>query len=308
VHLEQAAHRGKVPRLWQALRDHLDSLHGGLPQRLLQRGRSEGRENPYPQILIARGVGLGYDSTVARKTGQRGGRPKKCPHTSGDANFNFNATCTGEYTGAPKFLVGEQTWKAELNDSLLNAYLQNDTSGFITTNISLQGDIALDFVTPDGSTNFTQEQTITFLGATVDDCGDALATTVIYNANTTTTDGFECTNNTQVGANAFQCIFTTTTATSSGYYNASMYANSSSHYDNDTANLGTGGLFYIDPLRRLASQNVVPTNSLFATKNWNFSIRATSGDTALRTTKQQPECRHHRAERLDRPAQYQRVR
>ncbi len=170
-------------------------------------------------------------------------------NSSGYANFNFNATCEGEYSGAPKFLVGQQQWKAELNDSLLDYYFQNDTSDFLDTNISVQGDILLEFVTPTGIVNFTQEDTITFLGATTDDCTDALESTVVYNANTTG-GGMVCWNTTLVGANAFNCYYDTTTSTTAGWYNMTMYANFSNHYDNQTSKTGTPGLFYLSPLRR----------------------------------------------------------
>ncbi|MDP3027183.1 MAG: hypothetical protein Q8N63_05720, partial [Nanoarchaeota archaeon] len=173
--------------------------------------------------------------------------------------------------------VGTQQWKAELNDSLLNAYFQNDTSGFLTTNTLVKGDILLDFVTPDGSANYTQEGIIAFLGATTDDCGDALQSTVIYNANTTA-NGFACTDTTLVGANAFTCNYPTTTSTTPGYYNTTMYANYSNHYNNFTQKTNTPGLFYLNPLRRLAGLDVTPDSGLYTVANWQFNVTATSGD------------------------------
>ncbi|MBN4049188.1 hypothetical protein JYT91_01080, partial [archaeon AH-315-M20] len=59
----------------------------------------------------------------------------------GFANFFFNATCSGEYSGAPKFLVGEQQWKILVNDSELDCYLQNDSSDTISSNLFVFGDI-----------------------------------------------------------------------------------------------------------------------------------------------------------------------
>jgi hypothetical protein len=64
-------------------------------------------------------------------------------NATGYANFNFNATCTSEATNT-KFLVGEQQWKAELNDSLTDIYLQNTSY----KNLFVYGDIGLDFSTP----------------------------------------------------------------------------------------------------------------------------------------------------------------
>src|SRR3989339_871395 len=62
-------------------------------------------------------------------------------------------------------------------------------------------------IRPDGTRNYTQEEIISFLGATTDDCGDALTSTVIYNANLSAISGFVCNDTTQVGANAFTCDY-----------------------------------------------------------------------------------------------------
>jgi hypothetical protein len=198
-------------------------------------------------------------------------------NSTGYANFNFNATCSEDYPGSPKFLVGEQKWKAQLNDSLLDYYFQNDTSGFLASVISVRGDIVLESTNPSGSVNYTQEGLISFLGATTDDCGDALLATVVYAANTTGY-GINCSNTTKVGANAFTCDYPTTTATTTGYYNTTMFANASFHYDNYLDKTGDIGLFYLNPLRRLAFQSVTPTSEYYYYPNWQFNVTATSGD------------------------------
>ena len=70
---------------------------------------------------------------------------------------------------------------------------------------------------PDGTRNYTQEDdNVVFLGATTDDCGDALVTTVLYYANSSE-NNFACTNSTQIGANAFQCTNTTSLSTTRGF-------------------------------------------------------------------------------------------
>jgi len=48
-------------------------------------------------------------------------------NSTGYANFYFNPSCLNDYTDSPKFKVGAQLWKAEINDSQLNCYNQNDT-------------------------------------------------------------------------------------------------------------------------------------------------------------------------------------
>ncbi|MGC9310028.1 MAG: hypothetical protein ACP5D2_05025, partial [Candidatus Nanoarchaeia archaeon] len=197
---------------------------------------------------------------------------------TGYANFNFNATCEGEYIGAPKFLVDEQQWKVELNDSLLDYYYQNDSSDFMDTNLFVNGDIIIGFTNPTGADNYTQEQTISFLGYTEDDCGDALEATVVYNANISESNGLVCDDTKQVGANAFTCDYDTTTSTEKGWYNLTMFANYSYHYDNYTEKLDNPGLFYILPLRRLSSNTIIPEAEYYYYDNWNFSVYSTSGD------------------------------
>ncbi|MCK4627150.1 MAG: hypothetical protein KAV00_17695, partial [Phycisphaerae bacterium] len=201
-------------------------------------------------------------------------------NTTGQSALNFDPTCTDDYTGSPKFLVGEQQWKVSLNDSELTCYFQNDSSVYQLRNLFVRGDISLDFTSPTGSTNYTQEDTISFLGATTDDCGDALEATVIYNANTTGS-GIICDDTTQVGANAFTCDYTTTTATINGWYNNTMFANYSYHYNNNTPKENNPGLFYLNPLRRLSANNIDPSSALYTQENWNFTVNATSGDNTL---------------------------
>ncbi|MFH1917604.1 MAG: hypothetical protein ABIJ14_00645, partial [Nanoarchaeota archaeon] len=94
----------------------------------------------------------------------------------GYANFSFNATCDQEYVGAPKFLVGAQKWKAETL-STTQCYKAVSTEEF---NTSVQGDIILDYVTPNENEEIYQEGSVVFLGATTDDCTDALTATVVY--------------------------------------------------------------------------------------------------------------------------------
>ncbi|NIM46747.1 MAG: hypothetical protein GTN40_01145, partial [Candidatus Aenigmarchaeota archaeon] len=59
--------------------------------------------------------------------------------SSGYANLSFNATCANDYSGAPKFLVGDQQWKAEVNDTELSCYYNNDTSNFLYRNLTVMG-------------------------------------------------------------------------------------------------------------------------------------------------------------------------
>ncbi len=200
-------------------------------------------------------------------------------NSTGHTNYYFNPVCT-----PTKYQVGNQDWKGDVLSSATCYKPVTLTSGL---NLSVRGDIILDFNTPDGSINFTQEDLITFLGSTVDDCGtdsDALVTTTRYNANISASDGFACTNTTKIGANAFQCVYTTDITTSEGYYNTTMFANASFHYDNFTQKTGFPGLFYIFPVKKLenprgnSSLGLGSSTNGWGNPNWNFTITASSGD------------------------------
>ncbi|MBU2483401.1 MAG: hypothetical protein KJ760_20135, partial [Proteobacteria bacterium] len=203
---------------------------------------------------------------------------------AGYANFSFDASCVNDFAGAPKFLVGEQQWKVTVNESELSSFQQNDSSNILTTVTNVRGDIILDFSTPDGGQDFVQEQTITFLGATTDDCGDALVTSVVYTANSSE-NGFECpVTQPPIGANAFTCVYATTLATTRGDYNATILANATFHYDNQTSNTGDPGLFAITAKKKLenptgnSSLGLGPSTAGWGKPNWNFSVVASSGD------------------------------
>ncbi|MEM2262489.1 MAG: Ig-like domain-containing protein, partial [Ignisphaera sp.] len=104
-------------------------------------------------------------------------------NSSAYANYYFQARCS------PKYQVGYQKWKAVLSNDA--CYQDNSTESYFNLSVLVTGDIILDFIRPDGLTNYTQEQEVPFLGATTDDCGDALTTTVRYFANKSS-QSFEC--------------------------------------------------------------------------------------------------------------------
>ncbi|GIU68388.1 MAG: hypothetical protein KatS3mg001_238 [Candidatus Pacearchaeota archaeon] len=188
-------------------------------------------------------------------------------NSSGYANYSFDPTCS-----PTKYQVGNREWKASTSG---DSCYKDVTSSIL--NLSIAGDIILTFNEPDGSSNFTQEDEITFLGATTDDCGDALVTTVKYYANSSE-DSFACTSTTQIGANAFQCVYTTSLSDTRGYYNTTMLANRTLHYDNQTSNVGNPGLFYLFPRKKLTNPTANPTAEGWGKPNWNFSVLASSGD------------------------------
>ena len=66
--------------------------------------------------------------------------------SSGNAYYYFNATCV------PKYIVGDQTWKAVITgqSNYFDATLNSQ-------NISVRGDIQLNMTKPDSTQNFTQE-------------------------------------------------------------------------------------------------------------------------------------------------------
>jgi len=189
-------------------------------------------------------------------------------NSTGYSTYAFNPACS------PKNEIGDQDWKIQI----LSESLYNDLT-LDGLNLSVRGDIQLVFTKPDGTKNFTQEDIIDFLGATTDDCGTALLTTVLYIANTTgSTSFFTCDNTTQVGANAFTCDLTTNITTTQGYYNTTMRANATNHYNNETTKTATPGLFFLNPIKKLQSPTSTPTIGGWGITNWNLSVVASSGD------------------------------
>ena len=133
---------------------------------------------------------------------------------------------------------------------------------------------------PDGSLNFTQEDTVPFLGYTVDDCGDALSTNVTYYARSSANE-YNCNSTAAIvpiGANAYSCDWVTILNTVRGYYNASMNSSTAYHYANSTLRSSAPGLFYLFPLKKLESASVTPTTAGWGYPNWNFSVISSSGD------------------------------
>jgi len=116
-----------------------------------------------------------------------------------------------------------------------------------------------------------------------DDCGDALVTTVVYAANSTE-DSIACTSTSQIGANAFQCVYATSLTDTRGWYNSTMIANRTLHYTNSTINFGDPGLFYLFPKKKLetptgnSSRGDGPATQGWGSPDWNFSVVASSGD------------------------------
>jgi hypothetical protein len=146
--------------------------------------------------------------------------------------------------------------------------------------VTVWGDILLNLTTPDGTTNFTQEETIIFTAFTEDDCSDALATNVSFAINSTDLLTM-CPSPSQLGANAYICNLVTSITTIKDYYNATLNATAHYHFFNGTANTRMPGLFFIDAVYKLQNTSVIPSGTEgWGWPNWNFSVLASSGDTS----------------------------
>ncbi|MBN2331146.1 MAG: hypothetical protein JXC85_05005, partial [Candidatus Aenigmarchaeota archaeon] len=192
---------------------------------------------------------------------------------SGIAMYDFLAGCS------PKYGVGYREWKAVIEDDA--CYKDNSTADSYYLIVNITGDIQLEFSKPDGDTNYTQEQKVPFLGATWDDCSDPLTVStsdVIFYANHSA-GAYPCAQVNKTGANAYTCDWATNITVQKGYYNTTMFAQSSGYYPNITYKLVSPGLFYLFPVYKVQSPNIVPTYQGWGYRNWNFSVIASSGDT-----------------------------
>src|SRR3989339_525145 len=100
--------------------------------------------------------------------------------------------------------------------------------------------------------------------------------TVNYNANLSAISGFVCNDTTQVGANAFTCDYSTTISSDEGWYNVTMFANASLHYNNFTIQKNNPGLFYLFPRYKLENPIGVPSSAGWGYPNRNLSVIASS--------------------------------
>ncbi|MCK9371409.1 hypothetical protein M0R04_15955, partial [Candidatus Dojkabacteria bacterium] len=198
-------------------------------------------------------------------------------NSTGDVEYSFNPGCS------PRYEVGAQNWQAIVSSDLC---YQDNSTGY--SNLTTWGEITLTLSRPTGTTNFTQEEAINFLGSSVDDCGSALTLNVssgeiaFYAFNGTI--NFNCNSTapvSSIGANAYSCDWVTALNTSSNWYNTSMNASKSYYYNSSTTKEEEPGLFYLLVKRRLDSPLAVPTSGGWGYPNWNFSFVASSGDPTI---------------------------
>ncbi len=189
-------------------------------------------------------------------------------NSTGYSAYNFNASCS-----PTKYTVGDRDWKGEVTGA--ECYKTTASEEF---NLSTRGDITLLFDEPT-TANKTQEDTISFLGSTWDDCGDSLGSAnVTYYANASSSS-FACSDTSLIGANAFRCNYVTDLTTPEGWYNLTLNSNATYHYDNHTNNTGSpGGYFYLLPKYELSSPTAYPTTQGWGNPNWQFNVTASSGD------------------------------
>ncbi|MBR9680050.1 MAG: hypothetical protein GOU99_03305, partial [Candidatus Altiarchaeota archaeon] len=194
-------------------------------------------------------------------------------NSTGHAEFYFNATCQGEYSGAPKFLKGEQQWKALINDSELGCYYQNDTSGFLSRNLFVWGDLANSITFPDGSENFTSWDTVLLQGYIDNDCGESMTiseSSVWFNLSSGSYQT-ACTDITRTGANVYYCNWHPTQEAVYGWYNITMYSETNSSWSNETF-IQPPETFYLTTLPELFDANITPRSAPWGT-NFSFDLK-----------------------------------
>jgi hypothetical protein len=191
----------------------------------------------------------------------------------GFANLSFDPTCSGEYSGAPKFQVGEQQWKAEVNDSELNCYYNNVTSDYLYRNLTVWGDISLTLDKPDGTENYTSGEGVLFQGFVENDCGESLTVDVNNIWFNLTNDYWNfldsCTDVSQLGSNVYKCTWDSTNSPS-GWYNVSITSNQAYHYENSTYRYQPD-TFYLSTPPVLEDYGVTPSADGWTTM-FNFTV------------------------------------
>jgi hypothetical protein len=196
---------------------------------------------------------------------------------SGFANLSFNATCADEYYGAPKFGVGEQQWKATLNDSMLSAYYQNDTSNFVQRNVSVWGTFNLTIDDPDQTPTaadyYARGDTISFAAVVKDDCEAPLSSVDILFTAQGPIEGI-CSDTNMPVPGYYKCDWNSVNATL-GWYNATSNASLSNYYNKTEVNYNDtlGGWFYIKTPPDLILANITPRLTGAWSEDHNFTVR-----------------------------------
>ncbi|MBI4175596.1 MAG: FixH family protein, partial [Candidatus Aenigmarchaeota archaeon] len=229
---------------------------------------------------ILQSFGVKFHVTTNNVTYYTDSRYINATNSTGHAVFNFNATCADEYSGAPRFQVGEQQWKITFNDTVTGIYNDNDTSSYFIRNITVRGDQRINITDPTGAVNFTQRDVIDTIGTVFDDCSLELGgATVNYTYNYTPAQIFNCTTINSPVTGLYRCSWDSSVGPA-GYYNVTMNSNLSNYYDNFTIKSKTteAGLFFLNIYKNLQNITATPSTDGWGRPEWNFSVLATSGN------------------------------
>ncbi|MCK4497493.1 MAG: hypothetical protein KAU24_04805, partial [Candidatus Aenigmarchaeota archaeon] len=195
-------------------------------------------------------------------------------NVSGMANFSFIPTCDNISTPTEneEYEVGEHQWFVKVRDSE-QCYQPSQSS---TWNFTVIGTLYNTIDLPDGSTNYTTNESILMQGFINNYCNEPINTStdnVWYSLNTT---GYSdaCSNVEQVGANVYKCTWLPDRGAKDGYYNVTLYSSLTDYYDNQTT---APNLFYYftEPLLKVA--NMTPRHDSWSTSH-NFTVNITDND------------------------------
>ncbi|MBN2202881.1 MAG: hypothetical protein JW700_01735, partial [Candidatus Aenigmarchaeota archaeon] len=165
-----------------------------------------------------------------------------------------------------KYYLGVHHWGG---GTQTDACVQNNNTN--PSNFTLMGTLYNTLNDPDGSSNFTQGQTIDFSATVIDDCGNSRTADSTINI-TMSNEGTEywC-----IASAAGECSIDTDISYPTGWYNVTI--NSSKNYYNNDISLDQD-VFYLEPQRMFYNATVNPDSAYFSNINWNFSVNATSGN------------------------------
>jgi len=165
------------------------------------------------------------------------------------------------------YYLGKHEWKG----GFLNETCYNSNITSIRT-FNLTGELISSLVSPDGSSNYTQNDGVTLQANLVDDCGNnrkADSTFILTMSNGASQ--YSCTADV-----TGSCTINTNISYPSGWYNISTFANKTYHWNASTLN---ETVFYLNAYRDVFNESVEPISQYYTYNNWNLSVAATSGDT-----------------------------
>ncbi|MBI4010468.1 MAG: hypothetical protein HY361_04775, partial [Candidatus Aenigmarchaeota archaeon] len=174
------------------------------------------------------------------------------PTAISSSNGYINRTVTNSQWCASEaqYFLGKHGWYGGTTSD--NFYKDNSTAAI---NFTLLGSLINSVAAPNGSTNYTRGNSISFQGSVADDCGNSRTADATINFSISRGNFISSC----IAAITGACSITTTSSFPTGYYNFSMVSNKSNYYNGSIIN---NSLFYLGTTPTLDNLNKTPSSEI----------------------------------------------